>query len=501
MSFPSRASNDSAPLLEEFEVVDEDNQKLDEKTTYLRYRESFWLRVRPFGDFSLKVCTALLPSFLQPSPDSPIVASVHPTAWLDGVRGVAAFLVYVYHWQHMFHQGFNYGYASNNGDNDHWVIQLPIIRLLANGQVQVATFYVLSGVSLSLKPLRLARSHAWDEFFDTMFSSVFRRALRLYLPIFAVQTGVLLATLFGFYNHGYALSQDWPFAGTNELMHKVFDTNAAQIEDWVRAMWNFANPFIPNRPMYDVHLWTIPIEFRCSIILFATLVGLAKLMPRTRMCLVFMFWMYCMSWSVVESQTALFMAGMGIAEFMLIQKEAKEGVLLRTVEHKRWYKHPAMRHACSIAVGVIGLHFLSYPPWNADRTLGYRTLARITPSHNGLIEYFWQRLGAAVFTLGLSGSEYLRWPFQTRIIRYLGKISFPLYIIHGPVNHTLGLWLATSFMNLIGADTFVRYESAVALAFFVELFVVIWLADLVMRTIDEPSVRFGRWLQKKWEVK
>ena len=205
----------------------------------------------------------------------------------------------------MFHQGFNYGYASNNGDNDHWLIQLPIIRLLANGQVQVATFYVLSGISLSLRPLRLARNHDWDTLLHTMFSSVFRRALRIYLPIFAVQICVLFATLLGLYNHGYILSQDWPYAGTNEFTHKVFDTNGEQIEDWVRAMWNFANPLTPDRPLYDVHLWTIPIEFINSILLFATLIGLAQLQPRVRMGLTMMLWMYCMSWGVVESQTAL----------------------------------------------------------------------------------------------------------------------------------------------------------------------------------------------------
>ena len=205
----------------------------------------------------------------------------------------------------MFHQAFNYGYASNNGENDHWLIQLPIVRLLANGQVQVATFYVLSGVSLSLRPLRLARSHEWDALLGTMFSSVFRRALRLYLPVLAVQVCVLFATLLGLYDHGYAISQNWPYAGTNEFTHKVFDTNAAQIEDWLRAMWNFANPFAPNRPLYDVHLWTIPIEFVNSILLFATLIGLARLRPRMRMSLTAMLWIYCMSWSVVESQTAL----------------------------------------------------------------------------------------------------------------------------------------------------------------------------------------------------
>ncbi|KAJ4359836.1 uncharacterized protein N0V89_000392 [Didymosphaeria variabile] len=400
----------------------------------------------------------------------------------------------------MFHESFNLGYASNNGNNDHWLIQLSIVRLIVNGQVQVATFYVLSGVSLSLKPLRLARSHAFDKFHETMFSSVFRRALRLYLPIFAVQTGVFIATLLGLYDHGFALSKNWPYGGTNEFMHNVFDSKWAQTEDWLRAMWNFANPFLPDRPLYDVHLWTIPIEFRNSVILFVTLVGLSKLKARIRISLTVLLWVYCMSLGLIESETALFIAGMAIAEFILIQEECGKQSPLTGISTKRRSMPSHVQCACWFAVGIFGLHLLSWPPWYADRTPGYRTLSRMTP-WTQLKEYFWQRIGAAVFVFALAGSALLRFPFQTRLAIYLGKISFPLYIVHGPLNHTLGFWLVEAYFKITGSETFAGYETGVFLAFCTEAVVVVWLADLVMRTVDGPSVRFGRWLQGRWELR
>lgn len=488
-----RTSGDGAPLLENFEIGDEPEGAHGEK--YVE-RRPVWDRM-----CAPSVSKILTPSFLQRNMSSDDRQRVQPTAWLDGLRGVAAFLVYIYHFQHMFHQSFNLGYASNDGDNDHWLIQLPIVRLIVNGQVQVATFYVLSGVSLSLKPLRLARSHSFEKFHETMFSSVFRRALRLYLPVFAVQVGVLIATLLGMYNHAYALSQSWPYGGTNEFMHTVFESNWAQTQDWIHAMWKFADPFVPDRPLYDVHLWTIPIEFRNSIILFAVLVGVSKLKASTRISLVVMLWVYCMCHTVIESETALFMAGIGIAEFMLIQEERGKSPSLSDASSKSWSKRADVQCVSWCALGFVGLHLLSWPPWNADRTPGYRALNSITPPSADIVEYFWQRIGAAVFVFALAGCALLRSPFQTRLALYLGRISFPLYIVHGPLNHTLGLWLVDMYLKITGSETFAGYEAGVILAFCTEAIVVVWLADLVMRTVDRPSVRFGHWLQSRWEVR
>jgi peptidoglycan/LPS O-acetylase OafA/YrhL len=424
----------------------------------------------------------------------------HPTAWLDGLRGIAAFLVFIYHFQHMFHTAYMYGYGGNDGKNDNWLIQLPIIRLLCTGGPMVSIFWVLSGVSLSLKPLQLARSATWDKFFDTLFSSVFRRMLRLYLPVFVVQVAVLTATLLGMFNFAYARSKDWHFSGTNETMHEVFDSNTEQIKDWIKAMWKFANPFRPNRPVYDVHLWTIPLEFRNSIILFATLVGLSKLKPKVRIVLTWVLWAFCML--VNEGDVALFIAGMGIAEYMVIQDETHNSKTLPSSEATA--STPAtqttLQRASWAVLSIFSLHLLSWPSQRSKHALGYVTLTNLTPSIFNSAHDTWSRIGAAVFVFALCNYELLRRPFQTPLAIYLGKISFPLYIVHGPINHILGIWLVEMYWKMTGNQSFVGYEAGVILAFCTETVVVVWLADLVMRTVDTPGVRFGRTLQNRWTM-
>ncbi|KAF2113964.1 acyltransferase 3 [Lophiotrema nucula] len=424
----------------------------------------------------------------------------HPTAWLDGLRGIAAFFVFIYHYQHEYHKAYNWGYGGANGEKagveDHRLIQLPIIRLIFTGGPMVSIFWVLSGVSLSLKPIQLARSQSWDKFFDTMFSSVFRRMLRLYIPVFAVQSCVLLATLLGFYNHAHDLAKEWPFYGTNEKQFEVYDSNLGQIADWLATMWKFANPFAPHRPKYDVHLWTIPLEFRNSIILFATLVGYAKLRPRIRIVMTTLLYFYLAL--IEQGDVGLFIAGMGCAEFLIILDENAKR--LPSFEHATDGKQSKRSQLLWTGLFVVGLWLLSWPAWGGERTPGYATIQALTPSFIKSCEMTYSRLGAALALLGLCGAAFLRTPFETPLAIYLGKISFPLYIVHGPVNHVIGEAIVPFFWRITGNESLFAYETGVVLAFAVCAAIVVCLADLVMRVVDQPSVRFGRTLQNKWSM-
>lgn len=83
----------------------------------------------------------LKPSFLDRNAKP---AKVHPTSWLDGIRGYASFCVFIYHFQHMFHQKYLLGYGSNGGIDDYWLIQLPIIRLIFTGGPMVSPGHTIA---------------------------------------------------------------------------------------------------------------------------------------------------------------------------------------------------------------------------------------------------------------------------------------------------------------------------------------------------------------------
>lgn len=81
----------------------------------------------------------LLPTFIQsrlrPSRAPP--AKQHPTAWLDGMRGLAAFLVVIDHTCYSNHDV----YTAWGGDGKRELLRLPLIRFFYTGAAMVAVTY------------------------------------------------------------------------------------------------------------------------------------------------------------------------------------------------------------------------------------------------------------------------------------------------------------------------------------------------------------------------
>ena len=85
---------------------------------------------------------------------------LHNTAYLDGMRGLAAFAVFLCHLSYgTWDTGHVYG-AGEPGEKsaNTYLLQLPIIRLFYSGPPMVAIFFVISGYALSYKPLKQMRN-------------------------------------------------------------------------------------------------------------------------------------------------------------------------------------------------------------------------------------------------------------------------------------------------------------------------------------------------------
>jgi hypothetical protein len=134
----------------------------------------------PFTIFESAVLF-LTPSFLSPRPILKFEEyRPNSTQWLDGLRGVAAFFVFIYHFVVVYVAEHDFAWDPVRHPN---LIYLPVLRLSYSGTAMVRIFFVISGFALTHKSARLMRMPGSEKaLMKTIASSVFRRYLRLFLP-------------------------------------------------------------------------------------------------------------------------------------------------------------------------------------------------------------------------------------------------------------------------------------------------------------------------------
>lgn len=138
-------------------------------------------------------------------------------------------------------------------------------------------FFVISGFVLSIRALTLIRAGRHHAALDAVSTGAFRRFFRLYLPIAAVT--LLTAAL--------RRCTLIPWTTTVAPLPPWFDTPAEQFWDWLGEFMTFGNPLpigcgtsrldqCPAMGGYNSPVWTIPIEFRYSMVVFLSLLALAR---------------------------------------------------------------------------------------------------------------------------------------------------------------------------------------------------------------------------------
>ncbi|OJD25013.1 hypothetical protein ACJ73_03617 [Blastomyces percursus] len=417
------------------------------------------------------------------------------TAYLDGIRGFAAFLVYFGHHQLWAHESVSGEQIFENAfgyNRQYYFATLPGIRMFfCGGHFAVSVFFVLSGYVLSAKPLSLIADGDYVKLGDNMASALFRRWLRLFLPV--IGTTFLYMTswhLFGF--HG---TPD-PRASFRE-----------ELWNWYCEMKNFSfifntgtEPWFP----YNFHAWSIPVEFKGSMLIYASLQAFSRCTRNARLwCevgLIFYFMYIADGWFC-----ALFMAGMLLCDLDLLARNNNLPRFIARLEpHKGTLAYIAL---------VISIYLGGVPSQNSDLHVlksspGWYLLSLLKPQ--AVFDYKWFYLfwGAVLIVAAIPRIPGLKAFFETRFTQYLGRISFSLYLLHGPVLWTLGdrIYAATGWLRESHAVKFPGWinrfplpkvgplglELGFLLPQLILLPITLWLAEIATKLIDEPSVRLAQ---------
>ncbi|TVY26154.1 hypothetical protein LHYA1_G005378 [Lachnellula hyalina] len=467
---------------------------------------------RPWLDFQLPTWGSSFTSSGTPS-EEPVRSSrrLHSTSWLDGLRGVASLLVVFHHTFWLWYPKLSEGWGSN--PDNYWLIQLPFIRIFyAAGSSMVAIFFVVSGFSLSYKPLSLIRTGRSPELLGSLSSSVFRRQLRLVLPPAAITFVSMLVTHAGWYGTGEASRQ--PIR---------LDSLAANVFLWMQSVVELADPFRAiihpgdYEPTYDINLWTIPVEIHGSMVIFITLLGISKLHASVRLAVLVSIVVFLFANGYTH--LFLFLSGVLLAELHYIREERTSGVQIPASQQRDTADlarapTPQLKHEqqCSKGMKLFwNLNFLlaifvcCMPSriHGSGTSPGYITLFSLVPASHlkpYIEDEFWIFLAASHLVFTIDNAKFLQFMFTNRFSQYLGEISFALYIIQGTFLYSLGWNLSARALDWTGRDPGFQYASGIFLTCLVMYPLLFWTADIVARHVDARSVRSARWLWLKTTI-
>ena len=444
----------------------------------------------------------------------PISASrPRATAYLDGARGFAAVAVLNYHFY----------YAYSDLAEAPWDFQnpfsMPVIRLWFSAGGAIPIFFIFGGYSLAWKPLSQMSSGKEDASqaaMATLSSSAFRRLLRLYLPLAAITFIVASLIQLGAYEPTRSrLGASGP--DLSRMREKHLEISSSFMQSILRWLWDIlgATGFWDWKnygPDHDKHLWTILSEFRCSIALYVTLLATARLRCRVRLAIIVLLSIHSMwwyRWDVTNFYWGVILAQLDIILDASAKRSRDAGGRSPTIipELEKGQKSGPDRVDTQIIrrLGLSALFFfslwcLSAPLWNWNTAWGYQTIASIVPSHYGARDKAVPALGVVLLQRCLymsSADSRYTMLFTNSVALYLGKISFSLYLVHGPVLHSLGYNLPSLIWSIIGKETAFTYAFGIVVGWLIAVSLCLSAADVFHREIEMRCVSSADWIERK----
>lgn len=423
------------------------------------------------GEIFARTLLFMRPSFMmrtaavEGSEKAP-AAKKHGTEYLDGVRGVASLIVLILHWSHIPYPAVNAGWGYQ-GNTSFWL--LPFVRIIHSGAAMVSVFFVISGFVLSHRYVQRMHRREYNELFSSLTSITWRRAIRLFFPAFVSSLMAFVFACLGIIVVPHKVNGE-PFEHSFSAYLDFLDAESNPW-DWTAEFFGFYNP----------QLWSIAVEFRGSMIVFLLVLALAR--TRTGIRIAIETFLIIHSFGHKRWDVALFITGMAVAELQVIFRKPVSGTRMRLV------------NGLLVTALIMGLFLAGYPRDGNIKTIGYMWSKNVWP-YSAYRRRFWIAIGSILIVGPMAFMPSVQAIFLTRPIRYLGRISFALYLTHGLGNRTVGKWLLNACWDYIGKEGFWPYTISFIVSTSLYFPFIFWISDMFWRAVDLPSTDLAKRLEK-----
>ena len=321
----------------------------------------------------------------------------------EGLRGLAAIVVVVWHTMLAFNPQCTVGFCMFDPTES---FLESVFFVFMNGTAAVVLFFVLSGFVLSRKAFML-------ESRVEILRNAIKRYPRLMLPVLIsvlFSWTLFYLDLFSFEEAAAISKSPWleKFGGVHEVPFKTSIFAAVQ--------QGVFYTFFRGDNSYNFSLWTMRLEMCGSFIIFGATFLLIEIKHKEIMLKLYVFFIIYMLADFASSVYTTFVVGAALAYIL--------------PPRNRWqFSLPAR----SVSL-VLGLYFLGF-----SQPIGVYVI------FSGYSFLVLNTLGACLVIASLYyGNPGYK---LNAIYKFLGGLSFPLYLIHGPVIFSLGCSIYLYFFN------------------------------------------------------
>ena len=254
------------------------------------------------------------------------------------------------------------------------------------------------------------------------------------------------------------------------------------------------------------------------MLLFMVILMVSRVQLRIRQAMVFGLIVYCMAcgkWAAFE-----FLAGLFLAEIHVLQNSRRPG----WDSPEKGFKSPrtllrTLKGALHAVIIFLGLYIAGWPNIDADRTPLIQWFLAHTPAPFNHMDHlapqkFWFGISAIFIVWTVGEVHILKRFFEGALAQYCGRISYAIYLCHGPVldfyeKRVMGrpfvpatgepgtpefreAVLAKGIKGYIGMDSRAQMQMCWLLGLCVLGPMAVWAADLFWRGVDDTVVKVGR---------
>ncbi|WEW61735.1 hypothetical protein PRK78_007229 [Emydomyces testavorans] len=334
--------------------------------------------------------------------------------WIDGLRGAASFIVVTGHLCTAFVPYLHSPALSENGPMSLW--QLPFFRLCVSGRAAVAVFFTITGFVNSLNPVKNARNNNFQTALTNLARSTFTRSGRLVIPTsIATIIGWFLCQI-GAFKLARRVDAEWIRNGGHDP--DPFGESLLKLLRSLTVYWTSGGG------EYDATNWTLVYFLQGSFRVYLALLAMTLVTPR--------FWRIISAFLYVYAWvTGDYLVGINLyAGILLAQLHVDYGYRATSLVPK----------VVPSLLMILGLFLWSFPLDNPHWAL-WSLVTRdfflaITPLFTDTNRYC-VSVGTTLLMLGIFFSKNARKFLTSRLFNFLGRVSFPVYLLHNTVIRTI----------------------------------------------------------------